>query len=59
MQSCGHAVMQSCGGEVKNMYYIGEDQDYISCDTSLDRRNLCQKIINGASSLMKYLKSSK
>lgn len=45
-------------GEVKNMYYIAEDQQYVLSDVALDRRNYCQRIMNGNSSLMKYLKSS-
>jgi four helix bundle protein len=45
-------------GEVKSMYYIAEDLQYISSDIADLRRNLCQKIINGTSALMKYLKSS-
>lgn len=52
-------VSKGSAGEVKSMYYIAEDQEYISSETAFDRRCRCQKIINGNSSLMKYLKSSK
>ena len=52
-------ISKGSSGEVKNMYYIAEDQKYVTYETSLDRRNKCQRIINGTSSLMKYLKSSK
>jgi four helix bundle protein len=52
-------ISKGSAGEVKNMYYIAEDQKYISPETTIDRRNRCQKIINGNSGLMKYLKSSK
>lgn len=45
-------------GEVKNMYYIAEDQGYVTVEVAADRRILCQRIINGNSRLMKYLKSS-
>ncbi len=43
-------------GEVKNMYYIAEDQQYISFDEALSRRNKSQQLINSISSFMKYLK---
>jgi hypothetical protein len=42
--------------EVKNMYYIAEDQQYISFDEALSRRNKSQQLINSISSFMKYLK---
>ena len=38
------------------MYYIAEDQKYISAELAIDRRNRCQRIMAGNSSLMKYLK---
>jgi four helix bundle protein len=43
-------------GEIKNMYYIGEDQVYISPEKALDRRTKAQNLINGISKLMKYLR---
>ena len=51
----------SCGstGEVKNMYYIAEDQHYIEEETASDRRERCQRLMNGTGSLMKYLKTNK
>jgi four helix bundle protein len=52
-------ISKGSAGEVKNMYYIAEDQRYISSETATDRRERCQKIINGNSRLMKYLKQSK
>jgi four helix bundle protein len=45
-------------GEVKNLYYIAEDQKYITEEIACDRRARCQRIINGNNRLMKYLKSS-
>jgi four helix bundle protein len=45
-------------GEVKNMYYIAEDLNYITMEDALSRRNISQQLINSISSLMKYLKSS-
>lgn len=52
-------ISKGSAGEVKNMYYIAEDQMYISSEVALDRRDRCQRIINGNSKLMKYLKTSK
>ena len=51
-------ISKGSTGEVKNMYYIAEDQQYVSPEKASERRNHCQKIMNGNSSLMKYLKSS-
>jgi four helix bundle protein len=52
-------ISAGSSGEVKNMYYIAEDQKYTNEETAFERRNRCQRIINGNSRLMKYLKSSK
>jgi four helix bundle protein len=52
-------ISKGSAGEVKNMYYIAEDQVYISSEGARDRRDRCQRIINGNSRLMKYLKTSK
>ena len=52
-------VSKGSTGEVKSMYYIAEDQKYISAELALDRRNRCQRIMAGNSSLMKYLKSAR
>jgi hypothetical protein len=41
------------------MYYISEDQKYVSAEIAHDRRIKAQKLINGISSFMKYLKSCK
>jgi four helix bundle protein len=45
-------------GEVKSMYYIAEDQNFIGSETASERRVKCQNLLNATSSLMKYLKSS-
>lgn len=50
-------ISSGSSGEVKNMYYIAEDQKYITMEIASDRRSRCQRIINGNSRLMKYLKS--
>jgi four helix bundle protein len=52
-------ISKGSTGEVKNMYYIAEDQKYISKDTAIDRRIKAQRLINGNASLIKYLKSYK
>ncbi len=52
-------ISKGSAGEVKSMYYIAEDQRYVASEVAIERRLMCQKIINGTSSLMKYLKSSK
>jgi four helix bundle protein len=46
-------------GEVKNMYYIAQDQKYVSASACEDRREKCQALIRGTGSLMKFLKNSK
>jgi len=43
-------------GEVKNMYYIAEDQEYVTPETAQNRRDRCQILIKGTGSLIKYLK---
>lgn len=52
-------ISKGSAGEVKNMYYIGEDQKYIEDSIALVRRSKCQELINGISGLMSYLKSSR
>jgi four helix bundle protein len=49
-------ISEGSAGEIKNMYYIAEDQQYISVDEALSRRNKSQQLINSISSFMKYLK---
>jgi len=52
-------ISKGSSGEVKNMYYISEDQRYTTKEISIDRRNKSQRLINSISTLMKYLKSAK
>lgn len=52
-------ISNGSAGEVKSMYYIAEDLNYISGETAIERRNVAQRLINGNISLMKYLKSPK
>jgi len=46
-------------GEVKSMYYIAEDQEFVLPETAIERREEVQKLINSISMLIKYLKSGK
>jgi four helix bundle protein len=43
-------------GEVKSMYYVAEDQKYVSAECCIDRRNKAQRLINSIGSFMTYLK---
>ena len=52
-------VSKGSSGEVKNMYYIAEDQGYISSETADERRTLCQALMNSLGGFMKYLHTSK
>ncbi len=52
-------IAKGSAGEVKSMYYIAEDQNYMSGELALDRRNRCQRIMAGSTTLMKYLKTAK
>ena len=52
-------IAKGSAGEVKNMYYIAEDQRYIMTDSAIARREKCDIIIKGTGSLMKYLRSNK
>ncbi len=48
-------ISKGSSGEVKNMYYIAEDQKYLDFDTASDRRIRCQKLMNSLGGFMKYL----
>jgi four helix bundle protein len=52
-------ISKGSTGEVKNMYYIAEDQKYVSQDSAIDRRNKAQRLINSTGSFIKYVKSYK
>jgi four helix bundle protein len=52
-------ISKGSTGEVKNMYYIAQDQKHINESVANDRRARSQGLLNGISGLMKYLKSSK
>ena len=52
-------ISKGSAGEVKNMYYIAEDQHYLDTENSHDRRNKIQRLINSISALMQYLNTKK
>src|SRR5512136_845982 len=39
-------ISKGSAGEIKNMYYIAEDQKYVTDFISVDRRNRSQRLIN-------------
>jgi four helix bundle protein len=50
-------IAKGSSGEVKNMYYIAEDLNYINHEIADDRRTRCQKLMNSFGGFIKYLKS--
>ena len=50
-------ISKGSAGEVKNMYYLAEDQYFVTRETALARRNKIQQLLNGISSFIKYLRS--
>ena len=50
-------ISKGSAGEVKNMYYLAEDQNYITKDTAVERRIRFQKLINSIGGFIQYLKS--
>ena len=49
-------IAKGSTGEVKNMYYIGEDQNYIESILAELRRERCEKEKNMIAKFMKHLK---
>jgi four helix bundle protein len=52
-------ISKGSAGEVKNMYYIAEDLNYITNEVATVRRDKSQQLINSISKFIQYLKSSK
>lgn len=50
-------ISKGSAGEVKNMYYLAEDQNYIKKETATERRERFQKLINSIGCFIQYLKS--
>ncbi len=51
-------ISKGSAGELKSMYYIAEDQGFISKELAIERRNKSQRLINSEASFIKYLKTS-
>ena len=49
-------IAKGSAGELKSMYYIAEDLNYIPQDIALARRESIQGMTNGIGSFMSYLK---
>lgn len=52
-------ISKGSAGEVKNMYYIAEDQRYTDKITAEARRTRCQQLMNSLGGFMKYLSPKK
>ena len=52
-------IAKGSAGEVKSMYYIAEDQKFITPELAAERRENLQKLMNYISSFMNYLKHPK
>jgi four helix bundle protein len=50
-------ISKGSAGEVKNMYYLAEDQNFLTKETALERRNKIQSLMNSIGGFIKYLKS--
>jgi four helix bundle protein len=44
--------------EVKNMYYVAEDINYLSPELCMERRNHIQGLMNGIAAFMNYLRNN-
>ena len=47
----------SCG-EVRGMYYIAEDLEYVGTGVANDRRELCRKVAAGIAAMAAHLRST-
>lgn len=52
-------ISKGSAGEVKNMYYIAEDQFYINITIASDRRQKVQNLINRLGGFIKYFRQFK
>jgi len=50
-------ISKGSAGEVKSMYYIAEDQNYVTNEIAAERRIRFQKLINSIGGFIQYLKS--
>jgi four helix bundle protein len=52
-------ILKGSSGEVKNMYYIAEDQKYIDPTIVSDRKAGYQKLMNSPGGFIRYLNTRK
>jgi four helix bundle protein len=52
-------IAKGSSGELKSMYYIAEDLEYLNAESALERRIKIQGLSNGIASFKKYLKTSR
>ncbi|MCF8222817.1 MAG: four helix bundle protein [Bacteroidales bacterium] len=48
-------VSKGSAAEVKSMYYIAEDRNYVTSEIAAKRRNKAQRLMNGIGLLRSYL----
>ncbi|MDO9340376.1 MAG: four helix bundle protein [Bacteroidales bacterium] len=49
-------ISKGSDGEVKSMYYVAEDQKYVSSQTAIDRRDRADLLLSKITNFMFYLK---
>ena len=49
-------ISKGSDGEVKSMYYVAEDQKYVSSPTAIDRRDRTDLLLSKITNFMFYLK---
>ena len=49
-------ISKGSGGEVKSMYYVAEDQKYVTSPTAIDRRDRVDLLLSKITNFMFYLK---
>ena len=52
-------IAKGSAGELKSMFYIAEDLNYVSLEIAQTRRESIQGLTNGIGSFMSYLKNKK
>jgi four helix bundle protein len=52
-------IAKGSAGELKSMYYIAEDQQFVKIQISTERRNKSQRLINSIARFIKYLNPGK
>jgi four helix bundle protein len=52
-------ISKGSSGEVKSMYYIAGDQNYVTQEIAQNRRDRTQRLINSTALFIKYLRTPK